>query len=97
MKKKQYDDDDGRKIADMSDINVTTFGFGYNPGRRNERRKKPAVHEASLNNSANAQPLTREETRFMMFRAMLSGMAIALVFIALAAIFILFCIYIWFR
>lgn len=96
MKNKHYDDD-GRKIADMSDINVTTFGFGYNPRQQRNTKKEPAVREASVDSSANPQPLTKEETRFMMFRAMLSGMAIALVFIALAAIFLLFCIYVWFR
>jgi len=97
MKKKQYDDDDGRKIADMSDVNVTAFGFDYNPKRRRSNKKAPAVHETTVIDRANAQPLTKEETRSMMFTAMLSGMGIALVFIVLAALFVLFCIYVWFR
>lgn len=94
MKKKQYDDDDGRKIADMSDININTLGFGYVPRRRRLSVSKPENNENIK--YPDFVPLTKEETRFMMFKAMLAALGIAMVFIIGAALFILFCIYIWF-
>ena len=97
MKKKQYDDDDGRKIADMSDVQINTFGFGYTPKRRRFATVVPEKKVQKQNEYANIAPLTKKETRFMMVRAMLAALGIAMIFIAGAALFILFCIYIWFR
>ena len=92
MKKKKYDDDDGRQVADMSDLNVSVFGFN---SRRKATRRKGI--EKPENTTADFQPLTKEETRWMMFRATGMSLLIALVFIAGAALFILFCILIWFK
>lgn len=92
MKKNKYDDDDGRKIADMS--------FTYDSKDRPKDKKKRNIENQGENLdhvSAYTQPLTKQETRFMMFRAVGASLLIALVFITLAALFILFCIYVWFR
>jgi len=97
MKKKKYDDDDGRKIADMSDVQINTFGFGYTPKRRRFNSPYHENKKPIQNQYANVAPLTKKETRVMMFRAMFVALGIAMIFIAGAALFILFCIYIWFR
>ncbi len=97
MKKKQYDDDDGRQIANMSDVQINTFGFGYTPKRRRPSVKFNENKKPNQNEHANVAPLTKKETRFMMIQAMLAALGIAMIFIAGAALFILFCIYIWFR
>lgn len=97
MKKKQYDDDDGRQIANMSDVQINSFGFGYTPKRRRFPKAVPDTKNQNQYEYANVAPLTKKETRFMMFRAMLAALGIAMIFIAGAALFILFCIYIWFR
>ncbi|MCD6321525.1 MAG: hypothetical protein J7L77_00725 [Clostridiales bacterium] len=97
MKKKQYDDDDGRQIANMSDVQINTFGFGYIPKRRRPNVKFQENEKTNPNEYANVVPLTKKETRFMMIQAMLVSLGIAMIFIVGAALFILFCIYIWFR
>ncbi len=97
MKKKQYDDDDGRQIANMSDVQINTFGFGYIPKRRRPGVTYQETKKPNKNEHANVAPLTKKETRFMMLQAMLAALGIAMIFIAGAALFILFCIYIWFR
>ena len=92
MKKKKYDDDDDRIIADMS--------FTYDLKDRQKNKKKRNIENQGENLehvSEYRQPLTKQETRFMMFRALGASLLVALVFITLAAIFILFCIYVWFR
>ena len=97
MKKKQYDDDDGRQIANMSDVQINTFGFGYTPKRRRPGVPFQENKKQNQNEHVNVTPLTKKETRFMMFRAMFAALGIAMIFIAGAALFILFCIYVWFR
>lgn len=43
------------------------------------------------------EPLPKKETKFMFFSAISSSLKIAIVFFMGVAIFLLFCIYIWFR
>ena len=97
MKKKQYDDDDGRQIANMSDVHITPFGFGYMNRRKRLATSKHAAKAKSQPEYVQEVTLTKKETRFMMLRAMLAALGIAMVFIIGAALFILFCIYVWFR
>lgn len=99
MKNKQYSDDDGRRIADMSNIKVNLLDYWFAPKRRSfkERNKGMMVEEPVLNDQLPLPPPTKEETRSMMWQAMLWSLLIALVFIAGAALFILFCIHIWFK
>ncbi len=97
MKKKQYDDDDGRKIADMSGVSSNLMAFWFVPKHRRSRIPKHMLKEEGRQEQIQLPPPTKAESRAMMFRAMFASLLIALVFIAGAALFILFCIYIWFR
>lgn len=95
MNSKKYDDDDGRQIADMSN----TYGVNYlglfGIRRKLSYKKKKAV-ETSVT-TVKEPPLTKRETRKIMFNALLGGLAIGSVFVILAAIFILFCVFVWFK
>ena len=82
--KKHYDDDDGRVIASM---NVEGMPWYVEDHKRKQERLK--------NNDFN--DLTKEETRAIIWGIVKSGLLIAGVFLVAALIFILFCIYIWFR
>ena len=90
---KKYDDDDGRQIADMSHVDSSLGGFST--ARLNKRKKKKDGDKED--EGPEVPPLTRRETKALMFRAMWTSLLIALVFIALAAIFLLFAVYVWFR
>ena len=76
MRKQDYDDDDGRAIADMSLLDGKTASP--------DKNKSPA------------SDLSKAELRQVALNATLAGLAIAVVFIAAFALFILFCIHIWF-
>ena len=82
--KKHYDDDDGRVIASM---NVEGMPWYVEDHKRKQERLK--------NNDFN--DLSKEETRAIIWGIVKSGLLIAGVFLVAALIFILFCIYIWFR
>ena len=97
MKKKQYEDDDGRQIADMSGVRSNLMAFWFVPKHRRSRIPKHMLREESKQEQVDLPPITKAESRAMMFQAMFASLLIALVFIAGAALFILFCIYIWFK
>lgn len=95
MKDKKFDDDDGRQVADMSsthDFSYTTGLFGI----RKRTRKKRVVAEKS-EPTVNQPPLTKRETRKLMVNALLGGLAIGFVFVIVALIFLLFCVFVWFK
>ncbi|MBN2558330.1 MAG: hypothetical protein JXB33_06225 [Clostridia bacterium] len=95
MSKKKHDDDDGRQLADMSGVVPSSYGLFPERMRRKpaEKRKPEAGDEAPVS----IEPMTKKETRSMLFQAMWASMLIALIFIALAALFILFSIHVWFK
>lgn len=95
MKSKKYDDDDGRQIADMSNTYEVNY-LGFFGIRRTLSDKKKKVSETS-ETTVQVPPLTKRETRKIMFNALLGGLAIGSVFVVLAAIFILFCVFVWFK
>ena len=83
-KKKVYDDDDGRVIANM---NVDGMPW-YPRGQRFDKGRREQASDFS--------DLTREESREIIKGAMKASLLIAGVFILAMLIFILFCLYIWF-
>ena len=83
-KKKHYDYDDGRVIASM---NVEGMPWYVEDHKRKQERQK--------NNDLS--DLSKEETRAIIWGTVKAGLLIASVFLIAAAIFILFCIHIWFR
>lgn len=100
-KKKKYDDDDGRVIANMNvdgmpwnrDYSMW-FGGAFKP----RYRKKI---EAEMKNNSQAfdseeLKMTKRETRVLILNAVVAVLLIGIVFAAAAFLFILFCLYVWF-
>ena len=81
-RKKTYDDDDGRVIANM---NVDGMPWYL-------RDQKQAI-----SSNSNVEDLTKEETRAIIWGTVKAGLLIAGVFLLAALIFILFCIHVWFQ
>ena len=80
-KRKKYDDDDGRVIANM---NVDGMPWYV------DAAKKKEVSSQELD-------LTKEESKAVLWGTVKAGLLIASVFVVAALIFILFCIHVWFR
>lgn len=87
-RKRQYDDDDGRVIANMDVDGMPWTRPGLFRGRKQE--KKPEDDRPPLE-------LTREEKWALYSGAMKAGLLICLIFIGFFALFILFCQYVVFR
>jgi len=84
-KKRTYDDDDGRVIASMNVDGMPWY-------QRNSTHKMP-IHT----NPSNFEDLTKEETREIIKGALKASLLIAGIFILAMFLFILFCIFVWFR
>ena len=80
-KRKKYDDDDGRVIANM---NVDGMPWYVDAARKKEA-------------SSQELDLTKEESKAVLWGTVKAGLLIASVFVVAALIFILFCIHVWFR
>ena len=85
-KRKKYDDDDGRVIANMN-----VDGMPWSMSDVLSRRKKS---DEKLQSSSDFSDV---DTREIIKGTVKAGLVIAGVFLAGAALFILFCLYIWFR
>ena len=81
-KKKQYDDDDGRVIANM---NVEGMPWFLSDALKNNGKTDSDMSD-----------LTKEESRELVKGAVKAGLLIAGVFVLAAFLFILFCLHIWF-
>jgi len=82
-KKKVYDDDDGRVIANMN-----VDGMPWYTG--DDRRNKGGA-ESDTND------LTKSETRAIIAGTVKAGLLVAGAFMLAALIFILFCVFVWFK
>ena len=80
-KRKKYDDDDGRVIANM---NVDGMPWYVEAAKKKEA-------------SSQELDLTKEESKAVLWGTVKAGLLIASVFVVAALIFILFCIHVWFR
>lgn len=81
MKKKQNDWDDGRTIASM---NVDGMPW-YAPQKKNNKAEGDELR------------LTKKETWAMLRGVLGASMLVALVFVAVFALFILFCVFVWLK
>ena len=95
MKKyNEYDDDDGRTIADMSDV---TRPAAFTPRRKEPRR--PKNHNPSQQGSflfeKQEEPFTREERRMYVLGALKASLLIAAAFIVGLGVAILIMILAW--
>jgi len=88
-KKKVYDDDDGRVIANMN-----VDGMPWSIRDVMARRRKS---DEMLQGGGDFSDLSAKETREIVKGAVKAGLIIASVFLVAAALFILFCIHVWFR
>ena len=88
-KKKTYDDDDGRVIANMN-----VDGMPWSIRDVISRRK---ASDEQVQGGQDFSDLTREETRELVKGAVKAGLLIGGAFVLGAFIFILFCLFIWFR
>ena len=82
-KRKIYDDDDGRTIAEM---NVDGMPWYV------RARERPAGNE-----DAGREELSRSEKRAMLFGVLKASMLVGGVYIVVFLAFILFCINVWFK
>lgn len=71
---KKYDDDDGRTIADMSDL---TPSSPFRMKRPVSQNRDPSSEEGPA-----PQPFTREERRLYVFGALKAALLIGLAFLA---------------
>ncbi|MBQ7060200.1 MAG: hypothetical protein IJM85_00300 [Clostridia bacterium] len=90
--RKKHDDDDGRVIADMSEVtrpNLWSFRFPSSaPWHRKEREAAADIQQTEAKYDPNKQ-LTPEERRSYILAAVGAGLGIAAVFGVVFAIFII--------
>lgn len=88
MARKQYDDDDGRTIADMSGVSAPSL-FGHLP-------KRKAAPEQELPDVPSMESeISKEERRWYILGAMKAALLIGFAFIAGLGLVILLLMAIW--
>ena len=100
MARRQYDDDDGRRIADMNVDGMPWYdGSRKHLFRNNGNRERIGADfsDASSGQGIPSEPLTKKETRSIILNALLAALAIGGIFIAVFALLILFCVFVWFK
>lgn len=97
-------EDDGRVVADMSqvhaglmDVIAPTGLREIFAGRRGPKPRGGAAQAAAAQAPAQPVDLTKGEMRALLKASLKAALALSGVFIAGGALFILFCIYVWFR
>ena len=102
MKKKKYDDDDGRVIANM-DIEGMPWNNGYNrwfggfaPNRYKKKLAKLNI-STETNKYGEDPQLTRKETFAVMLNAIAAVLLIGGVFLVAIFLFLLFCTNVWLK
>ena len=96
MARRQYDDDDGRRIADMNVEGMPWYDGGTKHLFRNNR-KPGSVGADSEGQGTPPEPLTKKETRSLIWNALLAALLIGGIFAAAFALLILFCVFVWFK
>lgn len=84
-KKKEAFEDDGRTIANMNVDGMPWYTEAKPLYPAKKEREKTALDE-----------LSRREAFKVSFNAMLAGLVVGLIFVGLALLFILFCVFVWF-
>ena len=87
---RQYDDDDGRVIADMNVPGMPWYD-------RNIRREKRAERVERVKQAFTGDGMTNSQARQFTFHAILAGLTIAAVFAIVMVLFTLFATQVWFR
>ena len=84
-KKKEAFEDDGRTIANLNVDGMPWYTEAKPLYPAKKEREKTALDE-----------LSRREAFKVSFNAMLAGLVVGLIFVGLALLFILFCVFVWF-
>ena len=87
-KPKNRDWDDGSTIADMN-----VEGMPWNSKRKPKAKRAPQLPKAG----PAEPPLTRREAWSLVINALGAALLIGLIFAFVVFLFILFCIYVWFK
>jgi hypothetical protein len=117
--KSRYPDDDGRVVADMSQVvkvgmldliapaGLRTRLGGRRPGTSissggahpGDSHSGDSMNQSTQSQYGNGEPieLTEGELKALMKASLKAALLLAGVFIGAAGLFILFCIYVWFR
>lgn len=96
-KKREYEDDDGRTIADMSDLHM---GSAWKFQKPPKESRQPQPPEADAGRRAGRpwedyDTMSSDERRYYIFGAMKAGLLIALAFIAGLGLVVLLMLLIW--
>ena len=94
MKRKpcEYEDDDGRTVADMSEVHRRNL---FLP-RGNPHQERPKRENENNESTSNQNPpLNRKETRSFILGALSAGLLIALVFIVALGLAIALMLFFW--
>lgn len=99
----KYDDDDGRVIVNMDVAGMPWHDRRVRRERTEARREQKTTQHAARPGEQvvqfvrNAEQMTDSEARRYTWNALLAGLLIVGVFAATWVLFILFCMYVWFR
>lgn len=102
-KRKQYDDDDGRTIAPMNidgmpwHVELPSDQFRSEDGEDEKSPEDAYLEQLRQEDPEAAKRMERKDTFRMAFAAFRASMLVAGVFLVVMLLFILFCVYVWFR
>lgn len=100
-KKREYDDDDGRTIADMSDIGRQPMWLARRPQSGERPARRMGEDPDARDGQRQARPwedqstLSKEERRLYILGAVKAGLLIALFFIVGLGLLILLLLFLW--
>lgn len=84
------------QIADMNIEGMPWYSGDKSPRTLRERKKE--LKASGYNRiETNDPPLSNKESQRLIVNAVAAAMLIALIFIGAAFLFLLFCVYVWFR
>ena len=83
-----------RQKEELPDYTVADMDVVWMPW--NTGRKKFAMPDPALD-TEEKEPLTKEETRAVIWLSLKAGLIVGAIFIGAAALFFLFCVYVWLR
>lgn len=96
MARKQYDDDDGRVVANMRFTERNSWYETYsalNKKRKPEKKQK----DDQVIQRPNGELMSKKETRSMVYSALLAALTVGLVFGGVFFAFIWFAVNIWLK
>lgn len=96
--KNQYEEDDGRTVADMSDLQRSTFLGGWRPiggSAVPEKPERPDENQSSKRRPWEDDSLTKEERRMYVLGAMKATLLIGMVYVVGGGLLIALLLALW--